>query len=314
VNGGNLNINANTDIRYAIGNNTGTNTINLNNGNITFFSDNATTVGGTGVLDMHQGNGATVQNTVNLNGGTLTVPSIVTANASGTRTFNFNGGTLKAGAAGTLMDLGTGNAHAYVRGNGAIIDDNGNSISIMTALEHFSGDSTDGGLIKKGSSTLNLTGANTYTGATVVQAGTLQLAQATLAATSSVSVSNAAVLQLDFATTNQVSALVLNGVSQGAGVYNNINAAPYITGTGSLLVAAQIASNPTNITFSASGGSLSLSWAADHLGWILQAQTNSRPVGLSTNWFDVVGSSGMTATNLSVNPVNPTVFYRLRHP
>ncbi|MEY4386967.1 MAG: hypothetical protein RLY20_2250, partial [Verrucomicrobiota bacterium] len=314
VNGGTLNINANTDIRYAIGNNTGTNTINLNAGAITFYSDNATTVGGSGVVDMHQGNGSTVQNIFNLNGGTLSVSAILTANATGTRTFNFNGGTLKATAAGTLMDLGTGNAHAYVRSNGAVVDDNGNSVIIATALEHFSGDVTDGGLTKKGSGLVYCTGANSYTGNTVVQNGTLELAQATLATNATVSVSSNAFLQLDFSTTNQVAALVLGGVSKPAGVYNSGNVGTFITGSGSLLVQASIATNPTNLTFSASGGSLNLSWPADHAGWILQTQTNNRSIGLTTGWIDIPGTASVTATNFPVSTTSETVFFRLRIP
>jgi autotransporter-associated beta strand protein len=116
VNSGQVNINANTDIRFATQGNTGTNVFNLNGGAVTFFSDNGTTVGGSGVLDLHQGNGSTVNNSFNLNGGTLTVSAITSANASGTRAFNFNGGTLKAPAANaTFMALGTGSAAAAAR-------------------------------------------------------------------------------------------------------------------------------------------------------------------------------------------------------
>jgi autotransporter-associated beta strand protein len=319
VNGGSFNFWNNSKVRMARNINNAGNTfghvINQNAGNVTFYSDGGVTPGGGGLLDMHYDAAATnVTCTYNLNGGTLDVPAITSTVSVGGRIFNFNGGTLKSGAAGTLMDLGTGNAHAYVRTNGAVIDDNGNSVTIATALEHFSGDPTDGGLTKKGAGVLYLAGTNSYTGNTVVQAGTLQLAQAGLAATATVFVTNAAVLQLDFATTNNVAGLVTNGVALAPGVYNNVNAAPYITGTGTLQVAAPIASNPTNITFSASGGSLSLSWPADHLGWILQAQTNSRAIGISTNWFDVPGSASVSSTNVSINPADPTVFYRLRKP
>ena len=83
---------------------------------------------------------------------------------------------------------------------------------------------------------------------------------------------------------------------------------------GVLSVVSGVASNPTNITFSASGGTLSLSWPADHLGWFLQTQTNSRSLGLSTNWFDVPGSDALTSTNIPINAADPTVFFRLRHP
>jgi fibronectin-binding autotransporter adhesin len=102
-------------------------------------------------------------------------------------------------------------------------------------------------------------------------------------------------------------------------VVNNLN---YTWNTSSLYSLGQISvatatgginTTPTNIIFSASGGSLSLSWP-DHLGWILQSQTNVLGIGLSTNWVDVPGSAAITSTNITLNAVSPTVFYRLRLP
>ena len=72
-----------------------------------------------------------------------------------------------------------------------------------------------------------------------------------------------------------------------------------------------INTNPTNIVVSASGGNLSLSWPADHLGWFLQVQTNALSAGLGTNWVDVPGSSTVTNVVVPINPINPTVFYRM---
>jgi fibronectin-binding autotransporter adhesin len=80
------------------------------------------------------------------------------------------------------------------------------------------------------------------------------------------------------------------------------------------IITQTYASNPTNISFSVSGGTLTLSWPADHLGWILQSQTNALAVGLTTNWFDVAGSGASTSYSVPMNPAQPTVLYRLRHP
>jgi len=69
---------------------------------------------------------------------------------------------------------------------------------------------------------------------------------------------------------------------------------------------------PTNIVFSASGGNLTLSWPTSHIGWTLQAQTNSRTIGLNTNWVPFNG--GFANTNSVVTPIGPdapTVFFRL---
>lgn len=75
---------------------------------------------------------------------------------------------------------------------------------------------------------------------------------------------------------------------------------------------AALANNPTNITVLVSGGTLSLTWPTDHLGWTLQAQTNTLGVGLKTNgWVDVPGSSAQTSATITMDPTQPTVFYRL---
>jgi hypothetical protein len=69
--------------------------------------------------------------------------------------------------------------------------------------------------------------------------------------------------------------------------------------------------SPTNVTASVSGGNLSLTWPGDHLGWYLQAQTNTLASGLGTNWVDVPGSSSVTNVVVPINPGNPAVFYRM---
>lgn len=69
--------------------------------------------------------------------------------------------------------------------------------------------------------------------------------------------------------------------------------------------------NPPSILASYASNVLTLSWP-DHLGWVLQVQTNSLATGLSANWVDVSGSSAVTQTNITVDPAGPAVFYRLK--
>lgn len=160
---------------------------------------------------------------------------------------------------------------------------------------------------------------NNYSGNTTVTGGTLVLQQATLATNSDVVVATGAVLKLDFgAVTNTINSLKLGGVSQNPGVYDATSGAPFITGAGSLLVTAlPMANYSTNITASVSGNTLTLTWPSTHLGWFLQSQTNTLSVGLTTpsnTWFDVSGSDAATSKIITINPANPSVFYRLRHP
>lgn len=134
--------------------------------------------------------------TVNLDGGSLTLASMGRNN--GTGTFNFNGGLLRASAdsATYLQNL----TRANVRNGGARIDTQAFNTTIAQVLAHsdIGGDAgTDGGLTKGGTGTLTLTsGANTYTGATAVNQGTLDIrtAAGSLPSVSAVTVAGGAAL------------------------------------------------------------------------------------------------------------------------
>ena len=130
--------------------------------------------------------------TVNLDGGTLTLASMGRNN--GTANFNFNGGILRP-SAGNASFM-TGLTRANVRNGGAIINDQGYSITIAQALLHsnLGGDAaTDGGLSKQGTGDLTLTNAsNSYTGGTSVFAGRLVASASGALGTAGVTVSSGA--------------------------------------------------------------------------------------------------------------------------
>lgn len=86
---------------------------------------------------------------------------------------------------------------------------------------------------------------------------------------------------------------------------------------GVLSVFATVNPNPTNITASVSGNTLTLSWPADHTGWRLLVQTNSVGSGLNpaaNAWFTVPGSTSVNSESITVDPSQGTVFYRLVYP
>lgn len=119
-----------------------------------------------GGLDIGQNVGGA--GVVNLNGGTLSVSRVFQGNNTASGTFNFNGGLLQA-LPGSYPGFMSGLSVAYIQAGGANIDSGANSIIIAQPLQ----DNGGGGLTKFGSGILQLAGANTYTGNTVISNGTL---------------------------------------------------------------------------------------------------------------------------------------------
>jgi autotransporter-associated beta strand protein len=123
------------------------------------------------------GNSSARRGEYHLNVGTLNVNQINQDAGSDTiGTFNFNGGTLKPTASTTSFFQGI--TRANLRDGGAIIDTGVFSITLAQNLIHsdLPGDAPlDGGLRKSGLGKLTLAGTNTYTGATTVNEGTLEV-------------------------------------------------------------------------------------------------------------------------------------------
>ena len=151
--------------------------------------------------------------------------------------------------------------------------------------------------------------------------GTLTLAQQT-AVTTVTTLAGGAKLSLPAGTTSTADTLVIGGSAQTSGTWGNTGSgathidATHFADTGLLSVAtnSSIPTTPTPISYSVSGSTLTISWPAGYLGWILQSQTNAMNQGLGTNWVDVPGTAGVITTNLTINPLTPTAFFRLRYP
>jgi autotransporter-associated beta strand protein len=221
-----------------------------------------------------------------------------------------SGGTLRNGAPTSTSTLTTISGYtAMLSGANCQFD-----VAAVDGVLNFNGIlGGSGSLVKTGLGLLNLNSNNTYTGNTTVSGGILSLVFPCLANASTVTVATNAMLQLNFAATNPVTALVLNGTNQPAGIYNATTDPTYFAGTGSLQVGSSVPTSPTNITFSVSGSTLSLSWPSNYIGWILQ--TNVINVGVSNDWYNVPGSETNTQLTFPMN--NPAIsneFFRLRLP
>lgn len=157
-----------------------TSVINLDGGTLNIGTGGVNGLGGNqhGVFRFGSGNA-----TVNLNSGTLSLFAFQSDHGVvAPPAINFNGATVQARGSTTqfFTDTGTtglGNYSANVKNGGAIIDTNGFDITAAASLIQYAGTST-GGLQKQGSGILSLSGANTYIGNTVVNAGTLRLVTA----------------------------------------------------------------------------------------------------------------------------------------
>jgi hypothetical protein len=98
-----------------------------------------------------------------------------------------------------------------------------------------------------------------------------------------------------------------------AGIANGWNLRTWYDGVGyAALTPARLGA--TNLNYSLSDNALVLSWPVDHLGWRLEAQTNSNATGLGTNWSTVPGSTMTNLLHLPLDVSSGSVWYRLAFP
>jgi len=160
----------------------------------------------------------------------------------GGTTSTFNTAILRVDASETVGSISGGNA---TRG---VVNINGAAVVLSTGADNTSSTfggaiQGTGGLTKVGSGTFSMTGTNTYSGDTRVNGGTLSSSVSTsLADAADVYLTTGSFLNLNFAGTDTIDSLFIDGVGQATGTWGAMsnalaaNKTPLITGTGLLNV------------------------------------------------------------------------------
>ncbi|MEK7781778.1 MAG: autotransporter-associated beta strand repeat-containing protein, partial [Verrucomicrobiota bacterium] len=270
----------------------------VNNATMTFNSTAAQTISGvisgTGAL-VKSSTGTLTLTAANTYTGNTTVSagSLIVSGATA-------GGNVIVNGSGTLAGNGTLGGITTIQSGGTLAPGN-NGIGRLTVNNNVTlqtGSTTRLELNKAANTNdvLQVSGTVTYGGTLTVTnlSGTLTLG-------STFTLFNATTRLGTFAATN-LPAL-------GTGLAWNFNPT-----TGVLNVVNGVSTTPTNITYAVGGGGLTLSWPSSHIGWRLEAQTNTLALGLDTNWFTVLGATTTNNITLPVDLNNGSVFFRLTYP
>jgi autotransporter-associated beta strand protein len=312
------------------GNGVGTSTFNFNGGTLKALTNSATFMGGTPLHYAYVLQGGAI---IDDGGNAITISQSLQANPDGS-----DGGLTKLGLG--VLTLSGGNSYTNtttVSSGGLELDGSVagdvvvNSNATFNGSAYVAGATTvkAGGIIQAG----DVNGNNSLT-----VAGTLKLgnsatdkttsqfnvaAGGTIVAQSALNVNGTNVINiLDSSLsvgTNTLFTYVTLGGARGFSGFKLGSLPPGVTAnllnTGSAIQLAVTAvvtvnTNPPVLTNSYSGGTLTLSWPADHLGWRLVTQTNLQ----STNWVTWPNSMNVTSIPIPVSPAVRTMFFRLVYP
>jgi fibronectin-binding autotransporter adhesin len=242
---------------------------------LTFTSTDAIVMSGTGVRTFTLGGSGNVNNIMS-----PAIPDAGTAATSLTKTgagiwvisnpnnsytgnTTISGGRLRLGAAEVVPDaslVSTGTSSTVfdlngfnetvrsISGTAGTIALGANTLSLASPSgETFSGVITGAGgsVVKSGSGMLTLGGANTYSGNTVIQGGTLRINNPYLANAADVLLTTGAILQLNFTATDVVDSLIVDGLPQAIGTWGAVGSgaaheSTLFTGSGLLQVTSSI--------------------------------------------------------------------------
>jgi T5SS/PEP-CTERM-associated repeat protein/autotransporter-associated beta strand protein len=270
----------------------GSGTLNMNGG--------ATVTSGRGILGSNPDGSGTV--TVSGSGSTWTNFGTLQVGAAGAGTLRIEDGglvsaaTLTGGNAtsgvylngGTLRIMSTGFASTPVTFTGGGMIDVSIPSETLTLSSDIAG---PGGLTKLGAGTLELAGANAYGGDTRVAGGTLNIDQVSLNDAADVYLSPGTSLGLNYAGTDTIDSLFINGASQAIGTYGGIGSGanfemPIFAGPGLLRVSSLGIAGDYNDD--------GLVNAADYVVW---AKTDSSEIGYGWWRANFGNSLGAGATS-----------------
>jgi len=273
-------------------------TLNFANGTLKATASDANFIGAGFTVNINAG-GATLDS----NGKTPTVPGILGGTGALTKTGN---GTLLLNGTNTYTGITTVNGGG-IGGKGTIAG----ALVVNSGAGLIPSNIGAGALTVNGNITLNAGSTNVFNVNGTTPTNGLVIAGA--------NVTYGGVLKIigagSFTAGQQFqlfSGAGATNTSNFASVQSTVSGATFGFTNGVLSVLSVGPSGPATITNSVSGNTLTLSWPAGQ-GWMLQMQTNSLTTGLGTNWVDVPGSTSINSTNITLNPAQPTVFYRLKY-
>jgi len=237
--------------------------------------------------------------------------------ASPTNALILNGGTLHAAN------------NAGVTWKGPVTVNSNTTVRTDYGMEISGNIRGAGGLTKTGTNTLSLSGVNTYTGANVVQAGTLSCSTPDSLGTGALSISNGAVVNLNYSGTRTIFCLTLGGTNKLAGIYGSSNSpathqVPHFSGPGTVTVPVPLgitnlpatgitASQATlnarlglTLAYGGTDATVLACWGTANGGTNLAAWANSAVVG---RWTNVLSTNiSFIATGLAMN-TNTTYYF-----
>lgn len=251
------------------------NTVISNTGTGSFTINGVVSESGGAKSLTHNGTGLTVLNGANTFSGGLTINAgtVDFGNnaAAGTGTLSLNGGKIEAsGASRTLTNAVTVGGNFEVGGalnltlSGAMnLGASTRTITTSnTALTTFSGIvSGTGGITKAGSGTLILSGANTYSGATTINAGVLNIQNATALGTTAgaTTVASGAQLQIQGGISSAENITISGTGVSSTGAIRNISGNNTLSGTITRAADSSIQSDSGLLTLSGGiGGNFAL--------------------------------------------------------